>query len=374
MGIRSTMKIIVLSLTMLGGVSAGRAEEIKIAVVGPMTGALADIGEQIRQGAELAAHDINAASGIDGNKILLSIEDDACDPKQAVSVANRVVGDEIKLVDGHVCSGASISASEVYAENSVLMMTPATVNSKLTDGVFAKGWTTIMRLYARDDAQGELIGSWIAARCADRRIAFLHDKSAYGRGLADQVKAQMNARGVKEILFEGINPGEKDYTAVIGKLKTLRAEVVYYGGYPTEGGLIMRQAADQGFKFQMVGTSGFVAPIFWSIAGSAGEAALFPFPTDPRQLSTAKRITEELQAIGSVPESFTLFSYATVQALAEGVQRAGKVDAVAIAQALRTGMPVNTVLGPIAFDAKGDAQGMTYDINVWHDGRHMKLP
>jgi branched-chain amino acid transport system substrate-binding protein len=114
-------------------------------------------------------------------------------------------------------------------------------------------------------------GSWIAAKYADRKIAFLHDKSAYGRGLADQVKAHMNAGGVKEILFEGVNPGEKDYTAVIGKLKTLHAEVVYYGGYPTEGGLIMRQAADQGFKFQMVGTSGFVTPVFWSIAGSAGE-------------------------------------------------------------------------------------------------------
>jgi branched-chain amino acid transport system substrate-binding protein len=262
----------------------------------------------------------------------------------------------------------------VYAEYGVLMMTPASVNSKLTDNAFAKGWPTIMRLYARDDKQGKMLGAWLAERYRDKKIAFVHDKSTYGKSLADQVKANLNAAGVQEILFEGINPGEKDYSAIVGKLKAVGAEVLYYGGYPTEGGLIVRQAADQGAKFQMVAMSSFVTPEFWLIAGSAGEGTLFPAPRNPRGLETAKHVVDEFRATGYEPTGFTLFSYATVQALSEGVRRAGKVDGKAVAQALRTGDSVSTVFGPVTFDAKGDAGGMTYEMNIWHAGRYGKLP
>jgi branched-chain amino acid transport system substrate-binding protein len=353
---------------------SAHAQDIRIAVAGSMTGSLAEAGDEVKRGAELAARDINAAGGVNGRKIVLSIEDDACDPKQAVSVANHVVGEQITLVDGHVCSGASIPASEVYAEYNVLMMTPASVNSKLTDNALAKGWPTIMRFYARDDTQGKMVGAWMADRYRNKKIAFVHDKSTYGKNLADQVKANLNAAGVQEILYEGINPGEKDYSAIVGKLKAVGAEVLYYGGYPTEGGLILRQAADQGVKFQMVTTSGFVSPEFWSIAGSAGEGALFPFPCNPMDLDAAKHVVDEFRAMGYEPAGFTLFSYATVQALAEGVRRAGKLDGGAVAHALRTGDPVDTVFGPVAFDAKGDAEGMTYEMNVWRSGRFGKLP
>jgi branched-chain amino acid transport system substrate-binding protein len=350
------------------------AQDIRIAVVGSMTGSLAEAGDQVKRGAKLAAKDINEAGGVNGRKIVLSIEDDACDPKQAVSVANHVIGEQISLVDGHVCSGASIPASAIYAEYSVLMMTPASVNSKLTDDALAKGWPTIMRLYARDDSQGKMVGVWMANRYKGKKIAFVHDKSTYGKGLADQIKANLNSAGVHEILYEGINPGEKDYSAIVGKLKAAGVEVLYYGGYPTEGGLILRQAADQGIKFQMVTTSGFVTPEFWAIAGTAGEGTLFPFVRDPVGLETAKHAVDELYATGFAPGGFTLFSYATVQALAEGVRRAGKTDGAAVAHALRTGGPVATVFGPVAFDAKGDAEGMTYEMNVWQNGRYGKLP
>jgi branched-chain amino acid transport system substrate-binding protein len=359
-----------ISLLWLGST---HAQDIRIAVVGSMTGPLAESGDEDKRGAELAAKDINAAGGVNGRRIVLSIEDDACDPKQAVSVANHVVGEQITLVDGHSCSNASIPASPVYAEYSVLMMTPSSVNSKLTDNAFAKGWPTIMRFYVRDDNQGKMMGTWIADRYKDKKIAFLHDKSTYGKNLADQVKTNLNAAGVQEILYEGINPGEKDYSAIIGKLKAVGAEVLYYGGYPTEGGLIMRQAADQGVKFQMVTTSGFVTPEFWAIAGNAGEGTLFPFVRDSVGLETAKPVVDEFQAMGIAPGGFTLFSYATVQALAEGVRRAGKTEGLAVARALREGGPVATVFGPVAFDAKGDAEGMTYEMNVWRNGRYEAL-
>jgi branched-chain amino acid transport system substrate-binding protein len=350
------------------------AEDLRIAVAASMTGPLAESGDEVKRGAELAAKDINAAGGVNGRRIVLTVEDDACDPKQAVSVANHVVAEQITLVDGHSCSNASVPASAVYAEYGVLMMTPSSVNSKLTDNAFAKGWPTIMRLYARDDKQGKMLGAWLAERYRDKKIAFVHDKSTYGKSLADQVKANLNAAGVQEILFEGINPGEKDYSAIVGKLKAVGAEVLYYGGYPTEGGLIVRQAADQGAKFQMVATSSFVTPEFWLIAGSAGEGTLFPAPRNPRGLETAKHVVDEFRATGYEPTGFTLFSYATVQALSEGVRRAGRADGKAVAHALRTGDPVSTVFGPVTFDAKGDAGGMTYEMNIWHAGRYRKLP
>jgi branched-chain amino acid transport system substrate-binding protein len=349
------------------------AQDIRIAVVGSMTGPLAESGDEDKRGAELAAKDINAAGGVNGRRIVLTVEDDACDPKQAVSVANHVLGEQITLVDGHSCSNASIPASPVYAEYGVLMMTPSSVSSKLTDNAFAKGWPTIMRFYARDDNQGKMLGAWMAERYRNKKIAFVHDKSPYGKSLADQVKANLNAPGVQEILYEGINPGEKDYSAIISKLKAIGAEVAYYGGYPTEGGLIVRQAADQGAKFQMVATSGFVTPEFWQIAGSAGEGTLFPFPRTPIGLETAKHVVDEFRATGYEPEGFTLFSYATVQALAEGVRRVGKVDGAAIARALRTSDPVPTVFGPVTFDAKGDVGGMIYEMNVWRGGSYEKF-
>ena len=211
-------KAFILSLTGLGlsGLAApAMAQDITIAVAGPMTGPVASIGEQMKRGAETAAAAINEAGGVNGRKIKIVVEDDACDPKQAVAVANLIVGQQIKYVDGHACSGSSIPAADVYADNNVLMMSPASSNPVLTE----KGHATIMRLYPRDDAQGAFIGPWIAEKYKGKKIAILHDKSAYGKGLATIVKDKLNAAGVTEVLFEGINPGEKDYNAVITKLK-----------------------------------------------------------------------------------------------------------------------------------------------------------
>ena len=350
-----------------------RADDIRIAVAVPRTGTVATAGDQVTVGAQFAAMAINAAGGVGGKTIVLDVEDDACDPRQAVSVADRVVANGISLVDGHVCSAASIAAAPIYAENHILMMTPASVSAKLTDTASANHWPTIFRVYTRDDIQGALMGAFMADHYRDKRIAFIHDKGSYGKGLADQVKASLNAHGVHEIFTEGINPGEKDYSAVIDKLKALRAEVVYFGGYPPEGGLILRQAVDQGFKFQMVTTSGFAAPEFWSIAGSAGEGTIFPFPPEPAKRPAARAVVEQFRARNVVPDGFTLFSYATIQALAEGVRRAGSQDGLAVAKALRIGGPVETVIGPLGFDHKGDALGITYELQVWHAGRYAAI-
>ena len=366
------MRVALVTLGLLAS-SGVRSEDLRIAVAVPRTGTVATAGDQVVTGARFAAEAINAAGGVDGRRIVLDVEDDACDPRQAISVANRIVGEGIGLVDGHVCSAASIAAAPVYAEAGVLMMSPASVSAKLTDTAAAKGWGTIFRVYTRDDIQGELVGGFMAERYRDKTVVFVHDKGTYGKGIADQVKASLEAHGVHPVATETINPGDKDYTALVGKLKSFGADVVYYGGYPPEGGLILRQAAEQGVKFQLVTTSGFAAPEFWAIAGPPGEGTIFPFPPDPSRRPEARAAVAAMIAAHAVPDGFTLFSYATVQVLAEGARRAGTDKASVVAKALRSGGPVDTVLGPLSFDPKGDAVGITYEMQVWHDGRYAPL-
>jgi len=365
-----------LGLAALGlamSVTAALAEDITIAVVGPMTGQLATIGDQFKQGAQAAADAINAAGGVGGRQIKLSIEDDVCDPKQAVSVANRLVGNGVKFIDGHACSGSSIPASAVYAENGFLMMSPASSNPVLTDDAAAKGWSTIMRLYTRDDAQGAYIGPWIAKKYAGKTVVILHDKSAYGQGIADAVKATMNANGLNEVMYEGINAGEKDYSALVTKLKEAKADVVYFGGYHPEAGLILRQSAEQNFKFQLIMPDSIASPEFWQVAGPAGEGTMFVFPSDPQAKPEAKAAVEKIKSGGFVPEGFTLFSYAVIQAFAAGIERAGSDDPMAVAAALKNGQPIDTVVGTVTFDEKGDLKNASYDINQWHDGKYAPI-
>ena len=355
------------ALSALAG--AAHADDITIAVAGPMTGPVASIGDQMKRGAEAAAAAINDSGGVNGRKIKIVVEDDACDPKQAVAVANLIVGQQIKFVDGHACSGSSIPAADVYNENDILMMSPASSNPVLTE----KGYPTIMRLYGRDDAQGAFIGPWIAEKYKGKKIAILHDKSAYGKGLATVVKDKLNAAGVNEVLFEGINAGEKDYNAIITKLKTAGVDFVYFGGYHPEAGLILRQAADQGYKPQLMTGDSIATSEFWQISGPAGEGTLFTFPTDPRRSPNAAHALEQFKAQGYDPEGFTLFSYGVIQAIADGIKKAGSDDPKAVAKALESGEPVPTVMGDVKFDAKGDIKDPRYDINQWKEGKYAPI-
>ena len=349
--------------------SAAYADDLAIAVAGPMTGPVASIGEQMKRGAEAAAAEINAAGGVNGRKIKIVDMDDQCDPKQAVAVANHIVGDQIKFVDGHACSGSSIPAADVYADNKVLMMSPSSSNPTLTE----KGLKTVLRVFPRDDAQGAFIAPWIAKEFKGKKIAVLHDKSAYGQGLATVVLAKLHEAGVKEVLFDGINPGEKDYSAIVSKLRNLGVEALYYGGYHTEAGLILRQAHDQNYKFQLISGDGMATPEFWSIAGPAGEGMRFTFAADPRRSPAAAKALDYFKAQKFEPEGFTLFSYAVVQAIAEGVKGAGSDDPRKVAAFLESGKPVATILGAIKFDAKGDVVNPGFDINIWHDGKYAPM-
>ena len=282
------------------GVGSAHAQ-LQVATAGPITGANASFGEQMKRGAEQAVADLNAAGGVLGQQLELNIGDDACDPKQAVAVANELVSKGVVFVAGHFCSSSSIPASKVYAEEGVLQITPASTNPKLTDDAKAAGWGNVFRTCGRDDAQGLVAGGYLADKYKGKKVAIIHDKSTYGKGLADETKKAMNAAGLQEAMYEAINQGDKDFSALISKMKAAGVEAIYLGLYDAEAGLLVRQAREQGFKAQMVSGDAMVDNQFWAIAGDAGEGMLMTFAPDPRNLASGQGHRREVQGGGLRP-------------------------------------------------------------------------
>ena len=344
--------------------------DITVATVGPVTGQLAALGEQYSQGAKKAVEDINAAGGVNGEKLVLEIGDDACDPKQAVSVANQMASKGVKFVAGHLCSGSSIPASKVYEEEGILQITPASTNPKFTD---EGGWN-VARVCGRDDAQGRVAGAFLAKNFAGKNVAVVDDKSAYGKGLADETRKAMNAAGLKEVLNESINPGEKDYSALVSKLKDAGVEAVYFGGYHPEAGLILKQMGEQGLKARMLSGDSMNSAELWTIAGEAATNLIFTFAPEPRNIPEAKAIVDEFKKSGYDPEGYTLYTYAAFQMYKQAAEATKSMDNQKIAEWLRAGNPTQTVLGEIKLDSKGDLVNPVYVWYTFKDGQYFEDP
>ena len=353
--------------------SLASADDITIAVAGPMTGDLAAFGEQLRRGAEMAVADINAAGGVNGNMLKLEIGDDQCDPKQAVQVANDLVKKGVVFVAGHFCSGSSIPASEVYAEEGILQMTPASTNPKFTDDAAAKGVTTVFRTCGRDDKQGSFAGPWLANTYAGKNVAILDDKSPYGQGLANETEKNMVAAGLKPSVRDTYTQKEKDFSALITKLKDAKTDVVYIGGYHNDAGLMVRQAREQGFNADFISADALNSAEFWSISGPAGEGVRFSDASSAINLDSAKAAVEKFRAGGYEPEGYTLSSYAAIQAFAAAAAGTGGTDGAKMAEWLR-GNSVDSVTGKLSWDAKGDLTEVNYAWFIWHDGKYTQEP
>jgi branched-chain amino acid transport system substrate-binding protein len=349
------------------GLAAAHAD-VTIATAGPMTGQYAVFGEQMRRGAEMAVKDLNAKGGILGQKIVLEIGDDACDPKQAVAVANQMVNKNIAFMAGHFCSGSSIPASDVYKEEGILQISPASTNPKLTD----RGYKNVFRVCGRDDQQGTIAGNYLADHFKGKKIAIVHDKQAYSKGLADATKDQLNKRGIKEAMYDTVTAGEKDYSAFVTKLKAEGIDVLYYGGYHTEAGLIVRQMRDQGLKTALISGDALVTDEFWAIAGDAGEGTLMTFGPDPRKSASAKAVVEAFRKEGYEPEGYTLYTYAAIQVWVQAVQKAGSTDLAKVTAALHANA-FKTVLGDISFDGKGDIKQPAYVWYIWKGGKYAEM-
>jgi branched-chain amino acid transport system substrate-binding protein len=361
MGVRTGIGVTLGLATGLALATATSAlADIKIAVGGPITGGSAAFGAQLKQGVEQAVEDINAAGGILGQRIVLTIGDDRADPKEGVSVANKFAADGAKYVIGHFNSGVTIPASDVYLENGMLEITPAATNPKVTD---RPSMWNIFRVCGRDDQQGIVAGAIIAAKFKGKRVAVIHDKTTYGQGLAEETRKAINAKGIKEVLFEGVNKDDKDFTAVVSKIKAANPDLVYWGGLHDTAGLIVRQMRDQGVKAPLMGGDGMADNEFAAIAGPGADGTLMTYSPDPRNNPKNKAIVDLFRTKrGFEPQAYTLYSYAAVQIIKQAAEQAKSVDPKKVADVMRSGKVFDTVAGGISFDKKGDVAGDGYVI------------
>ncbi len=337
----------------------------KIGLAGPMTGGVAAYGEQMRRGAQLAVEDLNAAGGINGKKVEMVIADDACEPKQAVAVASRLVEkDKVNLVLGHFCSSSTIPASDVYAEADMLMITPGATSPQVTE----RKLPNVLRTCGRDDQQGLVAGNYIVDILKSKRVVLIHDKDTYGQGVANATQTQLHKRGLKEIMYEGLTRGEKDYNALVTKIKSANADLIHFSGLSSEAGTLLRQVREQGLTTRFMVADGAVADTFAAAAGNKSilKGVLMTFGEDPRLIAGGKTVVEKFRKSGFEPSGFTLYTYASVQVAAAALKSAKSTSGVALAKWIKANT-VPTILGKKTWDDKGDLTSVAYVVNAYKD-------
>ena len=363
-------------------VPAAAQAPVRIGLSAPLTGPDAAFGQGLRQGAEQAVADLNRAGGGKAKFALVPV-DDAGDAKQAVAVARRLAGDGVRLVVGPFGSSAAAAAAPVYEEAGTVAVSPGAAYAPLT----GRGLWNFFRLGTSDAQQGRAAGAYLAKNFAGRRIGIVHDRTTFGRGLAEAVAARLKEAGEGEAVFEGFDRGTRDLSALAARLKAARVEAVYVGGLAPEAAALVRAMREAGLGAVLVAGDGILDPAFAAV-GPAGEGTLMTMLPDPPRLPDPRGTRSPPR--GPEAESVAASAYAAVEVLAQAVERAKAADMKAtdpkvvdpktgriadgrkVAEMLRGGEPFRTVLGPIGFDANGDRTGEPVSIRVWRrtpDGR-----
>ncbi|MCA3188010.1 branched-chain amino acid ABC transporter substrate-binding protein [Cupriavidus sp.] len=359
----STAMAAVLATAGLAAFTSANAETVKIAIAGPMSGSVAQYGDMVKAGALTAIEQINAAGGANGNKFEAVLMDDACEPKQAVAVANKIVSQGIHYVIGHVCSGSTIPASDIYENEGIVMVTPSATAPQLTE---TKKRNFIFRTIGRDDQQGPAAAQYIINKVKPKKVAVLHDKQSYGQGIASSVKKDLEAAKIPVAVFEGINAGDSDYSAVITKLKSQGVDFVYFGGYHPEMGLLLRQAREQGVKATFMGPEGVGNKDVTAIAGPASEGMLVTLPADfsadPANAALVKAFADKKRDANG---PFQMPAYAAVKIIGDAIAGAKSTDPTKVAAYMHKNA-FTTPIGKVEYDAKGDLKSFKFVVYTWH--------
>ena len=334
------------------------ADTIKLGVAGPHSGDLASYGIPTIHAAELVVKDINAKGGVLGKKVELLVEDDECKPEKATNTATKLVSEGVDIVLGHICSGATKAAMGIYKDSNIIAMSPSATNPALTQ---SGDYPNFFRTIASDDAQARLEVDFALDTLKVKKIAVLHDKGDYGKGLAEFAKAFLEKEPKAQVvLYEGITPGAVDYSAVVQKIKQSGAEAVIFGGYHPEASKIVTQMRKKKMKTIFISDDGVKDDTFIKVAGQYSEGVYATGPKDVTQNPLTKKAREEhVKAYKEEPGAFFDNAYAAALALLNAIQKAGSTDYDAVSKALRTDN-VDTPLGSIRFDDRGDAIGVGF--------------
>ena len=347
------------------------ADTIKLGVAGPHSGDLASYGIPTIKAAQLVVRKVNAAGGVLGKKVELVVEDDQCKPEVATNTATKLISNNVDVVLGHICSGATKAAMGIYKDSKIIAMSPSATNPGLTQ---SGDYPNFFRTIASDDAQAKLEVDFALGVLKLKKIAVLHDKGDYGKGLAEFAKSfiEKDSRG-EVVLYEGITPGAVDYSAIVQKIKRSGAEAVIFGGYHPEASKVVSQMRKKRMKTIFISDDGVKDDTFIKVAKKYAEGVYATGPMDVSSNPMAIAANEaHKKAYGSDPGAFFLNAYAATLALLNAIEQAGSTDYDAVVKALRT-KDVATPLGNIHFDERGDATGVGFSMYQVKNGVYVEL-
>jgi branched-chain amino acid transport system substrate-binding protein len=341
-----------------------KQDVIKIGVAGPMTGDQAKMGMDFKNGATLAVEEWNDKGGVLGKKIEIVIADDQHDPKQAVSIANKMVNDGVAGVIGHFNSSCSLPASDVYNRAGIPVITPGSTNPLLTE----KGYSGVFRACGRDDQQGKIGADFVVNALKLKNVAVLHDKTTYGQGLADEFRKFLGGK-VNVVYYSGIVQGDKDFKMVLTAVKSKKPELIFFGGIYPEAGLLVKQAKELGLNAPFMSGDGTIDPKFIEIAGvTAAEGTFLTFSPDPINIPSARGFIKQYRAKFGDIGPYSIYAYDAANILLSAIKEANSTDGKAIIDALHA-MEFDAALGTIRFDQKGDVTVSPYVVWITKNGK-----
>lgn len=365
---RSLIIFMALSLLFTGAVYA--ADTINLGVAGAHSGDLASYGLPTLNAAKLVAGDVNAKGGILGKKVEILPVDDVCKPEVAANVASKLVSDKANVVIGHICSGATKAALNIYKDAKLVTISPSATNVDLTK---SGDYPNFFRTISPDDAQANLQVDFAIKKLKVKKVAVIHDKGDYGKGLAEFAQAGFEKQGVKVVLFEGITPGAVDYSAVVQKIKRSGADAVVYGGYHPEAAKIVGGMKAKKLKTLFISDDGVRDDTFIKVAGANAEGVYATGPIDTSKNPKAIAAIEQHKKVyGSEPGAFYLNAYAASICILQAIEKAGSTDYTAISKALRSNW-FETPLGKISFDKNGDAKGIGFSMYQVKKGKYVEI-
>ncbi len=365
----SLLSAVALTAAMTTASFAG--DPIKIGVAGAHSGDLASYGLPTVKAAELVVKDVNANGGINGSKVELLIEDDVCKPEIATNTATKLVSSGAKVVIGHICSGATKAALPIYGEADVIVVSPSATNPALTQ---SGDYPNFYRTIASDDAQARTEVDFAVNVIGAKKIAVIHDKGDYGKGLAEFAKKFIELGAKAEVvLFEGVTPGAVDYSAVVQKIKRTRADAVIFGGYHPEASKIVTQMRKKKMDTIFISDDGVKDNTFIKVAGKYAEGVYATGPADVSSNPITKKYRDEYRKkYGDEPGAFFDNAITATLVLTNAIKNAGSTDAKAIAHVLHTQV-AQTPFGEIMFDDKGDAIGVGFSMYQVKDGQYVQV-
>jgi branched-chain amino acid transport system substrate-binding protein len=353
----------------LAGCQKGQ-DTIKVGLAAVQSGSDAQIGLTMLQGSQIAIDEWNAKGGVLGKQIESISLDDEGDPQKANTVAHNLVDDGVVAVLGHLNSNCTIPASIVYNDGKVLQITPGSTNPKYTE----QGFPDAFRICGRDDQQGPVAARFMHDQLKLNKIAILHNKTAYGEGLATEVKKTFESLGGQVVMFEGVGTDENDFSANISKIQGQGAEGFFWGGMYGQGGPLCVKMRQTGVNIPFVSGDGCFDDSFINTVGGAAANVYLSFGKDYHQLPAAQPFLEKYEAkYGHDEGAYSVYGYDAANVLLTAIQQAGTTDADKVSAVMKS-RPFDTILGKIEFDEKGDVKGSGFVMWTIKDGKLQPLP